>query len=149
MLCVVGAFCCPESGVSLVIWTYGGPTPQAGYSTDLGISYLNKKKKLCELPYQISRGDVAGRWTIVETFDRNFRGPAPNVAAVVAHELGHDLLLAHGDGQDNDQNGTWDDYCDLGETHAGSSLMDSIVGQSTTITPLQNAKPEAAAALVP
>jgi hypothetical protein len=132
-----------------LIWTDGGPTPQSGYSTNLLPLFTAKEAELCQRPYQITKADVAGRWTIIETFDRNYRGLPPNLASVVAHELGHDLLLGHGDGVDNDQNGKWDEYCDPAETNSGSSLMDIYPTSSNTITPLQRERAEAAAAVVP
>ena len=131
-----------------IVWPDGGPTPQGGYSADLTVTYLGRQTQLCERPYQVSRADVAGRWTIIETYDRDYHGPSPNLATIVAHELGHDLLLGHGDGLDNDQNGKWDAYCDPGETNTDRSLMDEYPGTSTTITPLQAERAQAAAAAV-
>ena len=92
---------------------------------------------------------MAGRWSIIETYDQNYRGPAPNLAPIVAHELGHDLLLGHGDGLDNDLDGVWDEFCDAGETNTGTSLMDVNPGNSTSIALQQRDLATAAATVVP
>lgn len=131
-----------------LIWTDGGPTDHGGYSADLSTVYSAKKMDLCVPPYRVSQTDVAGRWTIIETFDRNYSGPAPNLMTIVAHELGHDLLLRHGDGLDNDQNGAWDEYCDAAEANGGMSLMDTHPGMSTVLTPLQQELGKASAVVV-
>jgi hypothetical protein len=132
-----------------LIWTDGGPTPQGGYSADLSSVYRNRPQDLCHEPYNIVRADVAGRWSIIETFDRNFGGRPPNFDAIAAHELGHDLLLRHGDGVDNDQNGVWDEFCDPDEMDGGSSLMDVFPGNSTTVGLSQRRLARAAALVVP
>jgi len=131
-----------------LIWTDGGPTPHAGYSADLSAAYGEAPLALCQRPYQVAKRHVAGRWSIIETYDRNYHGPAPNLAVITAHELAHDLLLRHGDGLDAEQNGVWDELCDAAEISTGASLMDTYPGSSTTITPLQRELAEAAAAAV-
>jgi hypothetical protein len=130
-----------------LIWTYGGPTPHGAFSTDLMKTFAGRELDFCAYPYSVSRNDVAGRWTVIETFDRNV-GTPPNLAAIVAHELGHDLRLGHGDGEDDDRDGRWDQFCDVTEANTGTSLMDESSGQSTTITPLQRSRAEAAARAV-
>lgn len=128
-----------------LIWTDGGPTPDGGFSAPLATTYLGREASLCSQPYSVSLSDIEGRWTLIETYDRNFHGPAPNLNVVIAHELGHDLLLGHGDGEDDDQDGRWDQYCDADEIDSGQSLMDAVPGLTMTITPLQRMRAEAAA----
>ena len=132
-----------------LIWTDGGPVGKGGYSGDLSIAYFGKPAALCSRPYHVSRSDVAGRWSIIKTYDRNYHGSPPFLDVTVAHELGHDLLLGHGDGLDNDQNGVWDEFCDPTEVNSGSSLMDATPGNTKLITPLQAELAKAAALLVP
>src|SRR5207253_1989956 len=81
------------------------------------------------------------------------RGGQGDPAIILAHELGHALMLAHGDGLDNDGNGTqppangvrrFDQDCDSQEFQhidqangaQGGSLM-SEGGNLKTLTPLQ------------
>lgn len=88
-------------------------------------------------------------------------------ARALAHELGHILLLSHGNGLDDDGNGNevgtigprrFDDYCDpVGSSNEDlpspeedcKSLMDGRVGCGRTLKPLQIEQARAAAALMP
>jgi hypothetical protein len=137
-----------ESGLTVIfirelLRTYGELTPHGSVSTDLpsGSTELD----FCASPYSISPSRMAGRWSVIGTFDRGVGDAPPNLATRVAHELGHLLLLVHGDGVDEDGDGTWDENCDFDEPNTGTSLMDEMPGRSTTITPLQRALAQAAA----
>jgi hypothetical protein len=70
---------------------------------------------LCRAPRHLTGADI-GDWVVVE--DPAFIGGT----GTVSHELGHALMLGHGDGLDGDSNGTlppapgirdFDEYCDL------------------------------------
>jgi hypothetical protein len=69
--------------------------------------------------------------------------------SVLAHELGHTLMLGHGDGIDNDNNGRYDQCCDNAELNSGSSLMDAESRGSETITGLQKQTARAVALITP
>lgn len=148
----------PQPGFTVVIvreliGTSGGPLSYGGFSGDLSGTFRTKSTDLCVAPYRIAASDVAGRWTIIETVS-NSRAISPETIAVtLAHELGHDLLLGHGDGVDNDANGKWDEYCDDAETNAVPAglapaekpLMSLFVVDGYHLTPLQVDRAGAAA----
>jgi hypothetical protein len=92
------------------------------------------------------------------------RGANGAFVAVFAHELGHTLLLYHGNGLDDDMNGLeppavgprlFDQTCDGPEfvnfdsKGVGHSLMDVAEGSSTVLTPLQIELAREAALVVP
>ena len=126
--------------------------------------------RLCEHPRQrLLVGDVTRvGWTLLLepdgrdiTFDK--------AVNVLAHELGHTLLLDHGNGLDDDSNGTlppasgprrFDGYCDpMGleedrltpfvNCEATGSLMQGSVRNCFLLRPLQVEQARAAAKLVP
>jgi hypothetical protein len=130
---------------------------RGSYVEDLGITNPanSSHAPLCQFPRALTPADVVGRYSIV-TEQARFgpRGDQRNVGnlvAVLAHEMGHQLLLSHGNGIDDDGNGTmppnpgprlFDSECDpaeSGSTEASvgaGSLMGAQFG-STSLTPLQ------------
>lgn len=146
----------PQPGMTVVfvrelISTTGGYLAKSGISTEQ-TSVLGRDASLCSPPYTVAGTDVAGRWSVVETVNNRQFVSLEHIAVVLAHELGHDLLLAHGDGIDNDEDGPWDDYCDNEPVEipplAASSLkplMDPFVVDGYFISPLQAARAGAAA----
>lgn len=149
----------PQPGFTVVfvrelVSTRGGYLSKKGYSTDLTVTFLQHGAPLCSgPPYSVDPGDVVGRWTIVETVDNQAPVPLEYVAVTLAHELGHDLLLGHGDGLDNDGNGRWDEYCDNAEATVippGAAadqkpLMSATVVDGYHISSLQAERAQAAA----
>lgn len=128
----------------------GSPVPDIGITNPRPTS-----TNVCQSPRNLTAADVAGRFSIVP--EPAMFGPRINQHMVgnmpqsLAHELGHQLLLEHGNGLDDDGNGTmppapgprlFDSRCDPAEsggseTHSGAnSLMGAWFGQ-TNLTPLQ------------
>ena len=102
-------------------------------------------RDLCVKPRTILPADVAHRWTLIQTAINSSNAPG-FFGTVLAHELGHALLLRHGDGVDNDNNGVFDESCDQNEfnafdlkaSHDQLSLMyPTVFADVTTITALQ------------
>jgi hypothetical protein len=94
----------------------------------------------CQIPPSITAAE--GAFLGVVDFDA-IRAPNGNLdpardARVVGHELGHVLNLGHGNGLDDNGNGTFDEFCDAGEsgrneprtimypTDAGTSLVTTL-----------------------
>ena len=128
----------------------GGDSLQKGYATPLEEAYdFARTPRLCGDPPQVTAADVRARWAIVETVDGGNPVAGAVIANVTAHEIGHALLLAHGNGLDDDLNGRWDSQCDVeSESSSGPfSLMHEMYG-SELITDLQRKLARAAAALV-
>lgn len=75
-------------------------------------------------------------------------GAGPNDARLVAHELGHVLMLGHGNGVDDNNNGVFDSDCDSAETNwtNPTTIMhgDTSIA-TTTITPQQRTRSRLAA----
>jgi hypothetical protein len=94
----------------------------------------NMSTRLCQHPRPLEVGDVTRvGWTVL------LEPSAPTSAHTLntlAHELGHTLLLGHGNGLDDDGNGTpppqsgprrFDDYCDtMGLDPEGKPLEDRL-----------------------
>ena len=114
----------------------GAPTNINGLTTDMP----NSNSKLCVEPRQLTSKDVSPRFSFVIEPSGFSGGPDPESFHVgrsdvaLAHELGHQLLLAHGDGLDAQGNAAppsgpgprlFDDTCDPGERVYGDSLMDT------------------------
>lgn len=132
----------------------------------------NEGRDLCQFPRRLFAKDVAGQYALVPEPQR-FRikpgGPdrSGTFADTLSHELGHALLLAHGDGQDNDQNSgvsppapgprLFDQSCDPSEfTRIDESpdtitvsLMSPSGGMTLGLTTLQRELARDAAILVP
>jgi hypothetical protein len=144
----------PVVFVRVLVDPDGTDSHLAGFSPPNLSNYRrNQGKDLCDQPYAVQASDVIGRYSLVATYS----SPNPlNLIPTIAHELGHDLMLAHGDGRDNDGNGRWDEMCDNLE-YVGTDLKVSIelsslmyaTANSTVITPLQRKLARSAAILVP
>jgi hypothetical protein len=120
-------------------------------------------RDLCSRSRTVLAEDVAGRSVVVQTRPKDVHGQLvwndiPVLALVVAHELGHSLLLQHGDGRDNDGNGRFDYGCDTPEfnqfdlvaPYDQRTIMDPYTNPDwTRITPLQAQLARAAAAVTP
>ncbi|MEI9933215.1 MAG: hypothetical protein WDM89_22455 [Rhizomicrobium sp.] len=120
----------------------------------------NGGKDLCDRPYKIVQGDLTGNAFVIATLnvDRvSSSSFAEALATTTAHEIGHSLMLAHGDGRDNDNNGRWDQVCDpleysqydLAPSDPNPSIMNAAPSNQTLITPLQAELARSAAQFVP
>lgn len=98
----------------------------------------NSNTNLCVEPRQLTSKDVTPRFSFVVE-PSGFSGPPEGFHVgrsdvTLAHELGHQLLLFHGDGLDAQGNAVppsgpgprlFDDGCNPGEREYGDSLMDT------------------------
>ena len=102
----------------------------------------------CTQPYNIDAGFVRSRWSMIKTFISSDQTPEmwlTSVSHTTAHELGHLMLVAHGNGKDDDANGLWDEACDPIEYHnfdqvdpdAPGNLMHASTQWGTSLSPLQ------------
>jgi hypothetical protein len=131
--------------------------------------------RLCQHPRQLQTGDVTNvGWVLL--LEPTAPLPTNNVEMTVntlAHELGHALLLGHGNGFDDDANGAlppvpgprrFDEYCDTMGLADGTPLEDArtpfvsceateslmrVSGSCSGLRPLQVEQARAAAKLVP
>ena len=118
-----------------------------GVNRDL-LSYTPPPGKTqCAKPYNIDAGFVPARWSIVKTFISADQTPdmwLKQVSRTTAHELGHLMLLGHGNGQDDDANGPWDEECDgaeygqfdLVDPQAVGNLMHGSSAWGTSLSPI-------------
>jgi hypothetical protein len=114
----------------------------------------NDGHDLCDRPYSLQASDVRNRWILVSVPSNLVEDSS--LHQVVAHEVGHALLLQHGDGVDNNGSGRWDSGCDYPGENAieailpydDRSLMDPSA-KVETITDLQRELARQAAMLVP
>ena len=138
------------------LWVKSGADPRTGSRGDA----------LCGNPSKLLVGDVTPM-LITATYDPALFQTFPFVtdtfqpSKVLAHELGHTLMLGHGNGLDDNADGLlpptigirrFDQYCDpLGAAEHDPSLGCSLMqpGDCKTITPLQREVTRAAAKLVP
>jgi hypothetical protein len=138
------------------------------------VANRNNGKDLCEVPRNLTKEDILTQYVIIVdpslflpshlSDSRQGQGQG-QPTTILAHELGHALMLNHGDGLDNDSNGIappdpgarrFDLDCDPVEyskydeapATKTSSLM-SASGNITTITPLQRELARTAAILAP
>jgi hypothetical protein len=133
----------------------GTPVQEAGESRGpqviLGSSAGTAR--LCTVPRSLSATDMQDGFSALKE-PASFGALAPWTWVFLAHELGHSLLLSHGDGLDNDANGSplgtsgprlFDEGCDSAEFRAfdnapgapPASLMAPVPPVSHLITPLQ------------
>ena len=126
----------------------------SGVSTELRPLFSAAGPRLCQRPPSVTKADVLGRASIIETVDAGKVRTVEEASVVLAHELGHDLLLGHGDGLDNDMEGPWDEFCDvetepplaLGLSGSQKPLMLDRVADGILISPLQIERAQASAA---
>jgi hypothetical protein len=102
----------------------GDYSSKKGFSKDIQPDFEANPSGLCQQPYQVSASSVQGRWSIIETLDHRIARDPEHIAVTLAHEIGHDLLLGHGDGEDNDNDGPWDEHCDS-EQESLAPLLDA------------------------
>lgn len=139
----------------------GSATSESGYTE----KYDNTGMNLCNFPRSITGENMKGRYIMLDDPALYTTSAGHGIPYVIlAHELGHVLMLGHGDGLDNDNNGQqppnngprlFDEYCDLPEykkydlTGDLRSLMSPVVGYKKNITPLQKELARSAAGLMP
>jgi hypothetical protein len=99
---------------------------------------------LCDTPHQIDPSFLP-QWLGIEDRTTTLDG---NQVTALAHELGHALMLGHGDGLDNDGNGRYDEYCDPNEPVQAANLMNPNA-PNNVITALQSQTARDAAAQEP
>jgi len=139
----------------------------------------DRKKEFCVAPRTLTVSDAsASGVTMIDSANfgaKNLDGRPMNAAdpfSTLAHELGHSLLLGHGDGVDNDHNGVlppapgnrwYDAYCDPAGVNAAGAPIEDLLGgaagcgsvmlggsaQCHDIQPLQREAARDAAALIP
>jgi hypothetical protein len=154
----------------------GFPTDIAGLTPLVSLSLQRsfqgaRANDLCSYPRHLTRSDVLPEASVVMVdpfFFASGRGTAfagADPAETLAHELGHTLMLGHGNGLDPDKDGTFppnagprnfDINCDPdagdpnppGFTGCGS-LMNTFAGVCFTVTPLQREAARDAAVLEP
>ena len=137
----------------------GGPQQLAGFTPTSKIyGTTSAMPSVCERPYHIdpqflSNGD---QWTVIETRDsmstHAMTQPSALVGLNLAHELGHVLLLRHGDGMDNDGDGRFDGDCDTDEIDDPNSLAANLMAPfpaGKDLTSFQRDLARAAALLIP
>lgn len=115
-------------------------TDYLGVTTDInGVTsdMPNPNTNLCVEPRQLTSKDVTPRFSFViepSGFGGGLEGHTGRSDVTLAHELGHQLLLFHGDGLDAQGNAAppsgpgprlFDEKCDPGEREYGDSLMDA------------------------
>jgi len=132
----------------------------------LALLNRNERRDLCEVPRKLTKDDVHNQYAIIvdpELFSQPERRAQGDPAFTLAHELGHTLMLSHGDGLDNDENGTqpsangprrFDQDCDANEfmniderSSGPFSLMSG--GFNNSLTNLQIELARTAAVLAP
>ncbi len=120
------------------------------FANDLGITNPRPTQAdLCIHPRALLPVDVEKRYSFViepAGFGSRADQKQGSTRNTLAHELGHIVLLFHGDGLDNDANGSvpptsgprlFDSECDASETETSLSLMSEGANHITVLTPLQ------------
>ena len=147
----------------VVIFVHNLIQPDTGNAAQVGISFPtpSDKTRFCTSPPQITVNDVRDAHSfVIEVAAFGFAGNSLRTASVnggrsdvignPGHELGHTLMLSHGNGLDDDQNGVWDSLCDPREVEPPSTMsLMSASGFAINLTTLQIAFARVAAALVP
>jgi YVTN family beta-propeller protein len=154
--------------------TIAGVTPMAPASLQNSQHGL-KADNLCKYPRHLTVDDVTPEESVAVVDPALYANNSQTIfegqgdpALTLAHELGHALLLGHGNGLDPDQDGAlppnpgsrlFDSYCDpKGGPNSGdpnppdnscASLMDSENHSCPMITPLQREAARDVAVLVP
>lgn len=124
----------------------GARDPTLGITSPTPAALLESPMRYCGEPRAILPSDVADGFSLVmDESERNFGNPVTGLA----HELGHLLLLKHGDGLDNDGDGVYDSFCDPFEQDTGTSLMTLEAPTTTVITSLQASTARDAARAAP
>ncbi|MEO5800144.1 MAG: hypothetical protein ABIZ70_14025 [Gemmatimonadales bacterium] len=111
----------------------------------------------CTSPYAVDPAFVRARWSIAKTHITASQTPAQWLALVshtTAHELGHAMMLGHGNGKDANGDGRWGEECDpieyeqydVHDAEGASNLMHPRSEWGTTLTALQRDLARAAAA---
>ena len=153
--------------------TGGIPIPKSGYSEYYDqVNARRQGKDLCTVPRNLTKDDTKGRYILLE--DPTLLGLAAQAGhgfpyIILGHEVGHVFMLGHGDGLDNNNNGTqppgpgdrrFDEICDPDEflhidvpnesiPNSPISLMNETPGYFTKLTPLQMELAQTAARLMP
>ena len=149
-----------------IVGPLGVPTNDLGFGPSHAETlFRNNGNDFCVFPRHLLQQDLIDKYVIiVDPVQMNAKSGV--FYHVLAHELGHTLLLGHGDGLDNDQNGLlppaagprkFDVDCDgpefvkfdSADTAKTHSIMDVAGAVSNTITPLQKELVRDAAVLVP
>lgn len=148
---------------SRVIWGFEAFAPAPVHGLQIG---GERGDDLCGHPRNLLVSDVTPEYVVISdqaVWGKYFSGDPANT---LAHELGHVLLLGHGDGLDNNSDGLlpptpgirrYDQYCDpLGNTDAfpdedNATTENSVMDYSGSwdLKPLQIEQARAAAKLVP
>ena len=117
---------------------------------DRGITVIAFPGKLCVAPRSLNASDVQDAYVfLLEPASLRPSLKEGDPVHLLAHELGHTLLLFHGDGEDNDHDGLeppnpgqrlFDAKCDSTEPRSDDdpgSLMNEAGHTSTELKPLQ------------
>lgn len=151
-----------------IINSDGSSTGLTGFvEQDRKLIERNQGADLCRLPRNLTRDDMKGKFILLED-------PKPYIepnfykkyywSTVLAHEMGHILMLGHGDGLDNDSDHLrqplnsgprlFDEYCDpveyQKERFVGTdNVMTEKSGYSKAVTDLQRELARTVASLMP
>jgi len=150
-----------------LINTDGSSTGLSGFvEADKKVIERNGGNDLCNFPRNLTKEDMKGKFILLND-PQPYVNPNPYTkdfwSVVLAHEMGHVLLLGHGDGEDNNGNSLvppnpgsrkFDEFCDADEfkmegTEGKVSLMTEHAGHVKNITELQKELARTVAKLMP